>query len=208
VPFQIKIDEKYVVFVQFIAALNCYLCLHAKQLIKPTITLLTLLKPNQNHFMKTQIEQIATTATGGYRHYQGGFFKVLISPEQTSGGMALIDITLPRGAEPPPHLHTREDETFYLLEGGMQFRIGNDVTNATPGQAIFAPRQVAHQFTLTTPTARFLTLITPGDFVAHFMECSLPVAEPKVVPPQGPPPVDVIRRMTVELEQKHGVLFI
>jgi quercetin dioxygenase-like cupin family protein len=158
--------------------------------------------------MKTQLKQTTTTATGSYRHYQGGFFKVLISPEQTGGGMALIDITLPRGAEPPLHLHTREDETFYLLEGGMQFRIGNDVTDATPGQAIFAPRQVAHQFTLTTPTARFLTLIAPGDFVAHFMECSVPTNEPKVVPPQGPPPADVIHRMTVELEQKHGLLFI
>ncbi len=158
--------------------------------------------------MQTTEEQITTVAAGGYRNYQGGFFQVLLSPEQTGGAIALIDITLPRGAEPPPHLHTREDETFYLMEGKMRFRIGSETTEATPGEAVFAPRQVPHQFNITTTTARFLMLITPGEFLEHFLEYSFPAIELKVVPPQGPPPAELIERMIVQLQQKHGVLFI
>ncbi len=149
---------------------------------------------------------IGSTAGGGYRQYHGGFFKVLLSAEQTGGAMALMDTTLPRGAEPPPHLHTREDEMFYLLEGNVQFRIGDAVIDGVPGEAVFAPRQVPHQITITTPTARFLTLLTPGDFVAYFMETSFPTDAPQVIPPQGPPPAEVIERMTVRLREKYGVL--
>ncbi len=148
---------------------------------------------------------IGSTAGGGYRQYHGGFFKVLLSAEQTGGAMALMDTTLPRGAE-PPHLHTREDEMFYLLEGNVQFRIGDTVIDGVPGEAVFAPRQVPHQITITTPTARFLTLLTPGDFVAYFMETSFPTDAPQIIPPQGPPPAEVIERMTVRLREKYGVL--
>jgi quercetin dioxygenase-like cupin family protein len=149
---------------------------------------------------------IGSTAGGGYRQYHGGFFKILLSAGQTGGAMALMDTTLPRGAEPPPHLHTREDEMFYLLEGNVQFRIGDTVIDGVPGEAVFAPRQVPHQIIITTPTARFLTLLTPGDFVAYFMETSSPTDAPRIIPPQGPPPAEVIERMTVRLREKYGVL--
>jgi quercetin dioxygenase-like cupin family protein len=155
-----------------------------------------------------KIEELLASATaGGYRQYHGGFFKVLLSAEQTGGAMALMDTTLPQGAEPSPHLHTREDEMFYLLEGKARFIIGDQVTDAVPGEAIFAPRQVLHQLIITTPTARFLTLLTPGDFLAYFLGTSVPTDEPKIVPPQGPPPAEVIQQMTVRLRDAYGVLF-
>jgi quercetin dioxygenase-like cupin family protein len=99
--------------------------------------------------------------TNGYMNYQGGYFKVLISPEQTNGSLALLDMTLPKGVEPPMHLHTREDESFYVLEGAITFQIGEETIQASPGKAVFAPRQVPHGFTIQTESARFLTLITP-----------------------------------------------
>jgi quercetin dioxygenase-like cupin family protein len=144
-----------------------------------------------------------------YRNYQGGFFKVLISPEETQGSFALIDMTLPKGVEPPVHLHTREDETFYMLEGEITFKIGEKVTTIKAGESIFAPRQVPHQFEINTPSARFLTLITPGNFLEYFMQFSFPAAEQvQVMPPQGPPPAEHIAFMTTQLEEKYGVLFI
>jgi quercetin dioxygenase-like cupin family protein len=147
-----------------------------------------------------------SAAEGGYRQYHGGFFKVLLSAEQTGKAMALMDTTLPKGAEPPPHLHTREDEMFYLMEGNVKFRIGDAVIDGVPGAAVFAPRQVPHQITITTPTARFLTLITPGDFLAYFVETSVETDAPKIVPPQGLPPAEVIAQMTIRLREKYGVL--
>ena len=112
-----------------------------------------------------------------YRNYQGGYFKTLTSPDQTNGTMALVDMTLPRGVEPPPHFHTNEDESFYLLDGSITFHIGCDVIEATKGEAVFAPRMVPHHFVINSASARFLTVITPGKFIEYFMEFSFPAAE-------------------------------
>src|SRR4051812_21271870 len=85
-------------------------------------------------------EQTTVTQINGLRAYQGGFFRVLVSPEQTDGSLAIIDITLPKGSEPPRHMHTREDETFYIIDGSVQFEIGDTVIDGKVGQAVFAPR--------------------------------------------------------------------
>ncbi|MBC5991943.1 cupin domain-containing protein [Pontibacter cellulosilyticus] len=159
--------------------------------------------------METLQQVPTTTIADAYRNYQGGYFKVLLSPEQTGGSMALIDITLPKGVEPPVHVHTREDETFYLLEGEMTFHIGDKEVKAVAGEAVFAPRQVPHHFTIDTPVARSLTLITPGNFLDYFLEFSFPAAEElKIIHPQGPPPAEFIEHMTTQLTGKYGVLFM
>jgi quercetin dioxygenase-like cupin family protein len=159
--------------------------------------------------MNTLQTMESVTTENGYINYQGGFFKVLISPEQTNGSMALIDMTLPKGVEPPTHVHTREDETFYLLEGEMTFQVGEDVKEALPGQAVFAPRQIPHHFMIKSESVRFLTLITPGQFLDYFVEFGSPAGEEvKIVPPQGPPPAEFLAYMTGKLTNKYGVLFM
>lgn len=144
---------------------------------------------------------------GAVRSYQGGFFKVLISPEQTAGNMALIDMTLPRGVEPPMHVHSREDETFYLLDGAITFFIGDTVKKAVVGDAVFAPRQIPHHFVIESESVRFLTLITPGQLLEYFMEFSAAIVdEPKIIPPQEPPSQEFIEQMTSKLTGEYGVL--
>ncbi|WP_207496954.1 cupin domain-containing protein [Aridibaculum aurantiacum] len=158
--------------------------------------------------MNTTINQFQPAIAADYRDYQGGYFKVLIDPKQTNGTMALLDMTLPKGVEPPPHYHTNEDETFYLLEGSMSFHIGEEKIVAKQGDAVFAPRQVPHHFIIKTETVRFLNLITPGQFLEYFLEYSYPSTELSVVPPQGPPPAEAIMQMTNQLKSKYGVLFL
>ncbi len=159
--------------------------------------------------MQTLSANIMNSSINHYRNYQGGFFKVLISPEETQGNFAVVDMTLPQGVEPPVHLHSREDETFYLLEGEITFQVGEKVVRAKPGESVFAPRQVPHQFKILTPSARFLTMISPGSFLEYFMQFSFPATEKvQVVSPQGPPPAEHIAYMVSELNQKYGVLFI
>lgn len=146
------------------------------------------------------------TGTNSLRSYQGGYFRVLVSPEQTAGTIALVDMTLPRGAEPPMHFHSREDEVFYVLEGTLSFVIGGSASIVTAGNAIFAPRNVPHRFGIESDTARFLNLLTPGDFYYYFMESSVAVVgQPTITPPQGPPPPAVIERLTSLLNDKYGV---
>jgi len=157
-----------------------------------------------------QIEKIQTAPiTDAYRSYQGGYFKTLLSPAQTGGALALIDMVLPQGAEPPMHIHTREDETFYIIEGSMGFTIGNDSYTFGEGAAVFAPRMVPHSFKILSPEARFITMITPGDFWNYFMEFSEPCDHtPIVTPPQGPPPAELISRLIDRMENKYAISFV
>ena len=144
-----------------------------------------------------------------FRNYQGGYLQVLISPEMTNGSLAIIDMTLPKGSEPPVHLHTREDETFYLLEGEMKFKVGGKVINAKKGEAIFAERGIVHQFEILSDSARFLTVITPGHFLEYFLEFSFPTEElPSLASPSAPPPLEAILYMTKKLNEKYGIMFI
>ncbi|AHM58700.1 cupin [Flammeovirgaceae bacterium 311] len=154
------------------------------------------------------LENVIVGVAKEYRSYMGGFYKIIISAEQSGGSFALLDMTLPRGVEPPRHVHTREDESFYLLEGEISFHIGEKEILAQAGQAVFAPRLVEHHFNIKTETARFLTFISPGNFASYFQEFSVPAENLAVVPPQGPPPVEFLQYMTARLATEFGVQFI
>src|SRR5689334_12092773 len=92
----------------------------------------------------------------------GELITILASAEQTAGAFGLMESVLARGAEPPPHVHHREDESFFVLEGDLTVRVGDDPFNATPGSFVFCPRDVPHLLTLHSEQVRTLTLVTPG----------------------------------------------
>ncbi|WP_367916285.1 cupin domain-containing protein [Leadbetterella sp. DM7] len=122
--------------------------------------------------------------TSPYRSYQGGYFQTLITPQQTGNSLALLELTLPKGAEPPLHIHTREDEAFYVLDGEISVTVADKVTALKPGEILFAPRNVPHSFKILTEKATIMNLIMPGTLWNYFMECSEPLAEkPETVAP-------------------------
>lgn len=156
----------------------------------------------QNNF------QEISKSTGMYRSYQGGYFHTLISPEQSGGTLAMMDMVLPKGAEPPLHIHSREDETFYILNGSMGFRIGDETRTAGIGEAVFAPRLVPHSFRILSTEARFITVISPGSLWHYFMEFSSPCSErPIVTPPQGPPPPELISQLIARMTDHYAITF-
>ncbi|WP_345234480.1 cupin domain-containing protein [Olivibacter ginsenosidimutans] len=153
------------------------------------------------------MEQIQTLDT--FRQYHGGYFKTLLSPFQTGGTMAIMDMTLPQGAEPPLHLHTLEDETFYLLEGRILFRVGDENILAKEGDTVFAIRNIPHDFKIISEYARFITIISPGDFWHYFMEFSNSCkGEPSIIPPQGPPSSGELAKLISRLADRYGLRFV
>ena len=157
---------------------------------------------------ETEAKTITPTEAHAYRSYQGGYFRTLISPEESAGSLAILDLVLPSGAEPPPHIHTQEDETFVVLEGELEVRIGNTLRVLKPGDAIFAPRNVRHSFRILTGTARLLNLITPGTLWAYFMAFSEPSAgEPQVAKSLQPPPPEHIQSMLSVLTNLYQLKF-
>lgn len=149
----------------------------------------------------------ASCATA-FRNYQGGYFKTLISPAQTGGELALLDMVLPKGSEPPPHVHAKEDESFYVLEGEVSFYINKMQFRLRAGESLFAPRMVPHFFKIITESARMLTILSPGDFWNYFVEFSEPcTTTPKLMNPV-PPTQEQLIRLIETLSDRYAVTIL
>jgi uncharacterized cupin superfamily protein len=78
---------------------------------------------------------------------------------------------VPRGLAAPVHLHTREDEFSFVLEGRWGFMLGSDVVYADPGDLVYKPRDVWHTFwNASDHPARLLEIISPAGFEQLFVE--------------------------------------
>ena len=63
----------------------------------------------------------------------------------------------------PFHVHYADDEAWYILEGTLAFRLGDQEVQAPAGTAVFAPRGVPHTYWNPQPTAaRYLLIMTPA----------------------------------------------
>jgi mannose-6-phosphate isomerase-like protein (cupin superfamily) len=82
-----------------------------------------------------------------------------------------MEALVPRGGGPDPHIHTREDETFFLLEGQLEFMLGDETIVAGPGDFVNVPRGTVHRFKNTgTETARMVLTFTPAGIERWFGE--------------------------------------
>lgn len=97
---------------------------------------------------------------------------ILVSGEQTEERFGMIDDVVPAGHEGPPlHYHPRFDEGFYLLDGNLVFRVGDQVQEVRAGQVALAPRAVPHTFANRTDRdVRVLMFVSPAGFERYFAE--------------------------------------
>jgi quercetin dioxygenase-like cupin family protein len=116
--------------------------------------------------------------------WQGSLIQIRARGEDTGGALGLVEGLFYRGFGPPLHVHSREDEAFYLLEGEIRFRQGEDEFVAGPGAWVWGPRGVPHAFKVESEQARALVLVTPGGFERMFEEGGVPVADSPEPPPQ------------------------
>lgn len=122
--------------------------------------------------------------------YVGHLFSFLAEASDTAGQFALVEILGRKGGEPPHHIHRREDEAFYVLEGTITFYVGDEVFVAEPGTFVFLPRDLAHSFTFETDVIRMLSILAPAN-VEYFKHPAFsPPAQAMTLPPmEGPPDV-------------------
>lgn len=133
---------------------------------------------------------------GRTRWFMGGLLKILATSADTDGHFALIEAQLRQGFEPPRHLHTLEDESFYVLEGEMLFIVGEATSHLKAGDFIHLPRHVAHEYRLLTPTARYLMHLAPAGLEQMFELLSMPAERNELPPlPTGPPSPEMLQRI-------------
>lgn len=106
----------------------------------------------------------------------------------TGGAFGLFEENFQReGAGPPLHVHSREDEGHYVLEGRFRFRLGDDEFVAGPGSWVWQPRGVPHSFKVESEGARALCFYSPGGLERMFEEGGVPAADSTAPPLQQVP---------------------
>jgi quercetin dioxygenase-like cupin family protein len=92
--------------------------------------------------------------------YKGGLFSFLVTGEDSGGRDAMIHYQAKPGNEPLPYINEWEHETYYVLEGVMEFYCGDsEVMVAHAGEVVFLPQGNAHAFYIRSPQVRALILI-------------------------------------------------
>ena len=115
----------------------------------------------------------------------------------------ILEVSQPPNSEAPLHAHHREDESFWILDGGATFYVGDRTIEARTGDYVFRPRHVPHRFTTGPDGCHMLFIFTPGgsksssDIKQTRREQHPPPAS------DGPPSDDEIRQMQAAL-QAHG----
>jgi len=114
---------------------------------------------------------------GGAFSAVGDVYRNLASGRHTGGAYTLHEIRVSPNNGSPPHIHSREDESFFVLESKVDFQVGDEKITARPGTFIQGPRGLAHGFKNNTQLpARMLVFITPAGFENFIKEFAQPVA--------------------------------
>ena len=95
---------------------------------------------------------------------------VRASAAATGGAFSLFE-ELPPLVDTPLHVHDRDHELFYVLEGEHVFEVGDDEFRVHPGGVVFAPRGLPHSQRRVVPgEGRVLVLTVPGGLDGFFRE--------------------------------------
>ena len=105
----------------------------------------------------------------------GDLYRFLVQGEHTGGRFALWHATVPAGGGPPPHLHRRECEGFYVLRGEVTFYVEDQSFKAGPGTFVHLPEDRPHRFANeSAEDAEMLLLCAPAGFEKMFFEVGTP----------------------------------
>jgi quercetin dioxygenase-like cupin family protein len=146
------------------------------------------------------IPPIALTANEGEALWFLGILATIkASARSTAGRVAVIEHLAPRGSGSPLHVHHREDEWFYVVDGELTFWVGGQVITAPSGSFVYGPRDIPHTFTVSSDTARFLLVTEPAGFENFMRTLSEPATELVIPPPATEPPdVEAMARLAAE----------
>ena len=136
----------------------------------------------------------------------GDRYTFLVTGEESAGAYFAMEASVPPGGGPPPHVHSREDETFYLIEGQIEFLLGDKTVTAGPGDFVNVPRGTVHCFhNIGTKSARMVLTFTPAG-IERFFEETLETAQNGVLQP--PDNVNEVAVRFLAAAPRFGLTFV
>jgi quercetin dioxygenase-like cupin family protein len=141
------------------------------------------------------------TGDGEARWWFGQLAEIKATAADTGGHCTIVEVTCAPGYEAPLHVHHREDEAFWILDGEVTLHIGEETIDAASGDYAFGPRDIPHRYTVGDAGCRMLFICTPGGFEHLVIDMSEPAAS-RTLPaaPEQPPDMDWVQAIA----KKHG----
>ena len=133
----------------------------------------------------------------------GDVYRFLATGDDTNGKYALWEAVVPPGGGPPPHVHSREEEGFYVLEGEITILVGDKRLVAGPGMFANMPVGSLHSFKNETDRqARMLISVAPAGLEKMFFEVGVPVVQGATTAP--PPTKEEIEKL-LAVAPRYGI---
>ena len=151
-----------------------------------------------------QVEFKRTADLSNTFTYMGSLMSFLVEGEETNRQFALMEYRAKPGNEPPPHIHEREDETLYILEGEVEVYQGDAVLRLGPGDCLFTPKGTPHAWYILTPTIRILGMVVPAHIDLYFKEMKSLPAESMELPAGAVTYAMDDPQRAISLGRKHG----
>jgi quercetin dioxygenase-like cupin family protein/catechol 2,3-dioxygenase-like lactoylglutathione lyase family enzyme len=151
---------------------------------------------------RSQLKYVPAGAGPAYWGH-GDQVTFLITGAETGGAFFMAEVSVPPGGGPSPHVHNREEESFYLMQGVLTIQVGGKTLNASPGDFVHLPRGVVHSFrNAGNVDAKFLLVVTPGGLEKFFEKAFDPAADR----PAAPPPVtEALLARLLAAAPRHGL---
>jgi quercetin dioxygenase-like cupin family protein len=137
---------------------------------------------------------------GDARWWFGQLAEIKATAADTGGQLTIIEVTCAPGFEAPLHVHHREDEAFWILEGGVTLQVGEETFEAAAGDYALGPRDIPHRYSVGDEGCRMLFICTPGGFEALVRDMSEPAASRTVPPPGELPDMERVQAIA----RRHG----
>lgn len=133
----------------------------------------------------------------------GDLYSLLVTGEETNNAFFQFEAIVPKDGGPPPHVHSREDESFYVVSGSLEILLGDKTYQAKRGDFVFVPRGTVHRFrNVGDDSAVQLVTFVPAGMEKFFREVFPEVKDRSAAPP--PVTEELIRKMT-EAAPKYGL---
>ena len=133
----------------------------------------------------------------------GDVYRFLATGEDTNGKYAMWEAIVPPGGGPPPHVHSREEEGFYILEGEITLTVNGERIVATAGTFANMPVGTPHSFKNESDRpAKMLLSVAPAGLEQMFFEVGVPLAAGATT--ALPPTKEEIEKM-LTVAPKYGI---
>jgi mannose-6-phosphate isomerase-like protein (cupin superfamily) len=136
----------------------------------------------------------------------GDLYSLLATGKETNNTLFQFEAIVPEGGGPPAHVHSREDESFYIVSGTLEIVLGDKIYQSKRGDFVYIPRGTVHRFkNVGRDTAVQLVTFVPAGMEGFFQEVFPEVKDRDAAPP--PVTEELIKRMN-EAAPKYGLEFV